>query len=281
MRYTPVPKEMYAPCGRPGALQRFYYESDGKQKDALVYLPHGYHESSAAYPVLYLMHGGGGNSDEFFGGVEANAALKALLDNAIAAGHAPAMIVVTPTYMVEGIPGARREIGEAMQLTHRFPTELKRDLIPAIQANFRAIDSRFARAFGGFSMGGETTWSVMAQALREVWCVMPLSGDYWAIALKGGKDYPVETADALIADIRLSGVQPGDYRVLPCTGDGDIAYEALDPFVHELAKRQPDFTLGETPDEGNLCYCLKPGGVHWYPDCYEYIWHMMPYLFRL
>lgn len=280
MQFAPIPKDMYAPASQPGTLQRFWYDSCGKQKDALVYLPYGYESGSQSYPTLYLMHGGGGDANEFFGGLEARTALKNLLDNAIATGYVQPMIVVAPTYMVEGIPGARRQIGEAVQLTHRFPEEFKRDLLPAIHANFRAVDSRYARAFGGFSMGGETTWSIMAQALREVWCVLPMSGDYWAVGLKGGKDFPVETADALIASIAESGVSPADYRALPCTGDQDIAYEALDPMVHELEKRQPWFTLGETPDEGNLCYCLKPGGVHTYDDCYEYLWRMLPYLFR-
>ena len=279
MQYNPVPKEMYAPCDQPGKLQRFWYTSGGKQKDALVYLPYGYADGTADYPVQYLMHGGGGNSDEFFGGLEARTPLKNLLDNAIAAGYARPMIVVAPTYMIEGVEGARRQIGEAVQLTHRFPEEFKRDLIPAIQANFRAMNDRKARAFGRFSMGGETTWSVMAQALRDVWCFLPLSGDYWAVGLKGGKDFPVETADALIASIAASGVNPEDYRVLPCTGDKDIAYEALDPMVHELEKRHPWFTPGETPEEGNLCYLLKPDGWHTYDDCYEYLWHMLPWLF--
>ena len=280
MQYAPIPQEMYAPSGQPGTLQRFGYDSRGKRKDALVYLPYGYEQSGQPYPVLDVMHGGGGDSNEFFGGLEAKTALKNLLDNAIETGHALPMIVVAPTYMVEGVPGARRQIGEAVQLTHRFPEEFKRDLLPAIHGHFRAKDSRYARAFGGFSMGGETTWSIMAQALQEVWCVLPLSGDYWACGLKGGKDFPAETADALIASIQESGVQPGDYRVLPCTGDKDIAYEALDPMVHELEKRQPWFTPGDTPTEGNLCYLLKPNGWHTYDDCYEYLWLMMPYLFR-
>lgn len=279
MQYAPIPEEMYAPCSQPGTMVRFWYDSCSQRKDALVYLPHGYECSSAEYPVLYLMHGGGGDSNEFFGGEEAHTPLKNLLDNAIATGYARPMIVVTPTYMIEGVEGARRQIGEAVQLTHRFPEEFREDLIPAIQANFRAMDDRKARAFGGFSMGGETTWSVMAQALSEVWCLLPLSGDYWAVGLKGGKDFPAATADALIASIEASGVKPADYRVLPCTGDKDIAYEALDPMVRELAKRQPWFTPGETPEDGNLCYCLKPDGWHTYNDCYEYIWLMMPYLF--
>ena len=279
MQYTPVPQEMYAPCDHPGTLERFWYESRGCRKNALVYLPWGYAENTQALPVLYLMHGGGGDSNEFFGGQEARAALINLLDNAIATGYARPMIVVTPSYMIEGVEGARREIGEALRLTHRFHEELKTDLLPAIQAHYRVIDDRHARTFGGFSMGGETTWSVMAQALDAIWGFLPLSGDYWAMGLKGGKDYPVETADALIASIRESGIAPGDYRVMACTGDKDIAYEALDPMVRELATRQPWFTPGDTPAEGNLTYLLKPNGWHTYDDCYEYIWLMMPYLF--
>ncbi len=279
MRYAPVPREMYVPCDQPGELIRFTYPSRGAEKAALVYLPHGYDKSGGDYPTLYLMHGGGGDENEIFGGLEARTALKNVLDNAFAAGYAKPCVVVAPSYMRPGVEGARRQIGEAVQLTHRFPQELKEDLIPAITVNFRVKDDRRARAFGGFSMGGETTWSVMAQALREVWCFLPLSGDYWAVGLKGGKDFPAETADALIASIRESGVNPADYRVLACTGDKDIAYEALDPMVRELAKRQPWFRMGEMPGEGNLCYLLKPDGWHTYDDCYEYIYWMLPHLF--
>ncbi len=279
MQYTAVPRDVYAPCDKPGTLECFRYESRGVMKAALVYLPYGYAQEQEEYPVLYLMHGGGGDENEFFGGAEARTPLKNLLDNAIATGRVRPMIVVAPTYMIPGVPGARRQIGEAVQLTHRFPEEFKQDLIPAVQAHYRAADNRKMRAFGGFSMGGETTWSVMAQALTHVWCLLPLSGDYWACGLKGGKDFPAETADALIASIAASGVKPEDYRVLACTGDKDIAYEALEPMVLELARRQPWFTLGETPAEGNLCWCLKPDGWHTYDDVYEYVWLMMPWLF--
>ena len=84
MKYTPVPKEIFEPCDQPGTLERFHYASRGKRKDALVYLPWGYQDSTEEYPVLYLMHGGGGDSNEFFGGLEARTGMKNLLDNAIA-----------------------------------------------------------------------------------------------------------------------------------------------------------------------------------------------------
>ena len=103
MRYMPVPKEVFSPCCQAGTLQLFSYESRGKQKSALVYLPYGYENGTAEYPVLYLMHGGGGDHNEFFGGVEARSGLKNLLDNMIAAGRCQPMIVVAPTYLIEDI----------------------------------------------------------------------------------------------------------------------------------------------------------------------------------
>lgn len=279
MQYTPVPQEVFSPCDKAGTLEAFTYESRGQQKSALVYLPHGYVGGTAEYPVLYLMHGGGGDENEFFGGLEAKSGLKNLLDNMIATERCRPMIVVAPTYLIKGVQGARREIGEAMRLTHRFHEEFREDLVPAIQAHFRAADDRTMRAFGGFSMGGETTWSVFANAADLVHTILPLSGDYWAMGLKGGKDFPEETADALIASLQSLGVTPGDYRVLPCTGDKDIAYEALDPMVHALEKRQPWFTPGETPENGNLCYLLNPDGWHTYDDCFEYLYHIAPWIF--
>lgn len=287
MRYAPLPDGMLHPCARPGRLTELTYPTETFDavhrpltKRALVYLPFGYDEDAARrYPVLYLMHGGGGDENEVFGGVEGRTALKNVLDNAIATGHAAPFIVVAPTYTVEGMEAARRSIDVAVQLTHRFPRELTESLIPAVDAAFRTQPDRRKRAFSGFSMGGETTWSVLADALRDVWCVAPLSGDYWAIALKGGKDYPEESADALLSRMAAANVAPEDMRVLAFTGDKDIAFEAMESFVEALSRRCPPFTLGEEPGVGNLTWCLKPDGWHTYDDCWEYLFLAMPHLF--
>lgn len=287
MKFAPLPAGVTEPCAQAGTMTRFCYTSETYddahwtiEKDALVYLPYGYDkEPERRYPVLFLMHGGGGNADEFFGGIEAKTALKNILDQSIASGYAQPMIVVAPSYLVPGMEEARHQIGIAQQLTHRFPTELKNDLIPAITACFRTVEDRSARAFGGFSMGGETTWSVMANCLPQIRTLLPLSGDYWAIALKGGKDYPQETVEALISQIAQSGVRPEDFRVLAFTGDHDIAYEALEPMVRAMAARADWFTYADSPVDGNLCYCLKENGWHTYDDCYEYIYLALPWLF--
>lgn len=288
MQFTTTPEKFLAPCEKAGALHRFTYESEcytGEHrkvtKEALVYLPYGYDaELERRYPVLYLMHGGGGNQDVFFGGQEGNTPLKTILDNVFAEGLAQPMIVVTPTFTVPDWPDDQRAVPVAGVLTKRFPQEMNADLVPAVDAAFRTVPERHSRAFGGFSMGGETTWRVMAGCLDKVGVFMPLSGDYWAIAMKGGADYPQETADALVENIRKSGIAAGDYRVLAFTGDQDIAFPAMDPMVKALGQRTEWFTWNETPDAGNLCYCLKKDGLHTYEACYEYIYLALPHLFK-
>lgn len=287
MNYEPIPSELLRPGSAPGALLRFDYTTETYddthapvQKDALVYLPCGYEEQpETRYPVLFLMHGGGGNSDEFFGGLEAATPLKNLLDNCMANGRMQPAIVVAPSYLVPGYEEARHEIGIAQTLTHRFPTELVNDLLPAIDAAFRTIPHRKSRAFGGFSMGAECTWSVLADASKQICTVMPLSGDYWAIALKGGKDHPEETVDALLTRMQQHGAVPGENRVLAFTGDHDIAYEAMDPMLHALARHTDWFADIPLAYGGSLDYCLKENGWHTYNDCYEYLYLAMPWLF--
>lgn len=287
MRFSPLPDGMRQPCSQPGRLQEITYptstydaENRALVKRALVYLPHGYDENvSLRYPVLYLMHGGGGDENEVFGGLEGTTALRHVLDNAIARGRMKPMIVVAPTYTVSGMEAARRSIDVAVQLTHRFPTELVRDVIPAVDAAFRTVPDRRMRAFSGFSMGGETTWSVLTEALREIWCFVPMSGDYWAIALKGGKDFPEETADVILQRVQDSGVAPQDCRIIAFTGDKDIACEAMAPMVEALGRRRTFFTPGDGPEEGNLVWCLKENGWHTYDDCWEYLYLAFPFLF--
>lgn len=287
MKYIPLPAGMREPCAAPGRLLEMHYATETYDeahapltKRALVYLPNGYDGDPARrYPVLYLMHGGGGDENEVFGGLEGRTALKNVLDNAIATGHAAPFIVVAPTYTVEGMEAARRSIEVAVKLTHRFPTELVNDLIPAVDAAFRTIPDRRARAFSGFSMGGETTWSVAVEAMNHLWCCAPLSGDYWALGLKAGKDFPVETAVVIVDRIRQQGVQPADIRIMAFTGDKDIAYEALSPMMDALACRTDFFSPADEPPAGNLTWCVKPDGWHTYDDCWEYLWLAAPHLF--
>jgi enterochelin esterase family protein len=78
-----------------GAIQAVWYPSDILKKSGrrmYVYTPPDYFTSNARYPVIYLLHGGGGDEDAWVTMGRANI----ILDNLIAAGKAKPMIVVMP-----------------------------------------------------------------------------------------------------------------------------------------------------------------------------------------
>lgn len=109
----------------------------------LIYLPPDYDkDQSKRYPVLYWLHGTGGRQSR--GGE-----LVKLLDQAIRTGKAPPMIVV----LVNGLRGATLYCDSK---DGKWPLEsvIVNDLIPHIDATYRTIAKREARAVEGFSMGG-------------------------------------------------------------------------------------------------------------------------------
>ena len=279
-----IPERYRVPAdpGTGGTLEAFSYEDRGIGRRALVYLPRACHKDPALRcPVLYLMHGGGGNEEEFFGGVAGSTPLKSMLDRMIEEGAVSPVIVVTPTFnrpAEEGVDpeAVRVHAGDAAALTAVFWRELEESLIPAVDRAFPTEGTRDARAFGGFSMGAECTWSVLCRGGRAVRYYLPMSGDFWAVSVKGGKDHTAETCDRLIEGIRANGLRPEDYRVFAATGEEDIACEAMRPMVGELMNRAPWFRDAE--EGGNLTWRLSPGW-HAYEWCWDYIALALPVFF--
>src|SRR5690606_37919246 len=76
-----------------GRVERIEFDSSvtNNKRPAMVYLPPGY-SAEREYPVLYLLHGIGGNESNWTQGGNADA----ILDNLIADGKAEPMIVVMP-----------------------------------------------------------------------------------------------------------------------------------------------------------------------------------------
>ncbi len=120
----------------------FYSAALDRDLSYLVWLPPGYAEDpDGRYPVLYLLHGIGGDNREWLGyGVDETAA--ALL----AAGCIRPFLVVLP------------QGDEAYWLNHadgpRWGDAIADDLVAHVDANYRTIPDRGSRAVGGLSMGG-------------------------------------------------------------------------------------------------------------------------------
>jgi enterochelin esterase-like enzyme len=153
------------PHGRVSAVW-YPAESLGMTRRCLVYTPPGYDHSSESYPVLYLLHGGGGDGEAWISRGRANY----ILDNLIAQGKAKPMIIVIPNgnASATSAPGEtpfalrlqqnRGAMGSPGAMTaEKIPESLVRDLIPFIEANYRVKPDREFRALAGLSMGGYQT----------------------------------------------------------------------------------------------------------------------------
>jgi S-formylglutathione hydrolase FrmB len=108
----------------------------------LVYLPPDYETTkSRGYPVVYWLHGGGGNQRTGDNFVER-------LNDAICCGAAPAMIAV----LVNGVGSSL--FCDSIDGKKPVETVIVKDLIPHIDATYRTYGTGRMRAVEGFSMGG-------------------------------------------------------------------------------------------------------------------------------
>jgi enterochelin esterase-like enzyme len=133
-----------------GKLEMISYESKsvGTTRRMNVYTPPGYSKDKK-YPVLYLLHGIGGDETEW----QRFAKPNVLLDNLIADGKATPMIIVMPNGRAQKDDRAQVGFGSAPAFA-AFEQDLLKDVIPAIEARYSAQADREHRALAGLSMGG-------------------------------------------------------------------------------------------------------------------------------
>lgn len=145
-----------------GNISQVWYDSPtlGVDRRMYVYTPPGYDSGKDSYPVLYLLHGGGGDEDAWTSLGRANL----ILDNLIAAGKSKPMIVVMTngnawqTSTLRNIPGQPVPTRETQaQYQGKFEKSLVEDVIPYIEKNFRVKADKDHRALAGLSMGGGHT----------------------------------------------------------------------------------------------------------------------------
>jgi len=157
-----------------GKLEQVNYEAaavrKGLQRWMEVYTPPRY-STDKKYPVLFLLHGIGGNEKHEWTGMGPNQGRAAvILDNLIAEKKIVPMVVVFPNDDVttnaagEGRGGRAGRArfgngGDAAQISgdgwgKNFENDLLNDLIPFIQSHYSVFADREHRAIAGLSMGG-------------------------------------------------------------------------------------------------------------------------------
>lgn len=134
-----------------GQMEMIEYESKtvGTTRKMQVYTPPGY-DSNGKYPVLYLLHGIGGDETEW----QRFASPNVILDNLIADGKAPPMIVVMPNGRAQLNDRAEGNVFQSAPAFAVFERDLLDDVIPAIEQRYAVDRDRQSRAIAGLSMGG-------------------------------------------------------------------------------------------------------------------------------
>ena len=134
-----------------GKLEMIEYDSKtvGARRKMQVYTPPGY-SAERKYPVLYLLHGIGGDETEW----QRFAQPEVILDNLLADGKVAPMIVVMPNGRAQANDRAEGNIYSHIKAFENFERDLLADVIPAIESRFSAAADREHRALAGLSMGG-------------------------------------------------------------------------------------------------------------------------------
>jgi enterochelin esterase-like enzyme len=141
---------------------------------ACVYLPPGYLDSGLAYPVIYLLHGGGGDSADWI----AQGHVQQIMDDAIAADPNAAAIVVTPD-------GSDAQWYDNIDGSLQNQTYVLGYLIPHVDRHFRTIPTRAGRAIDGLSNGGYGATHLAAKAPDRFAAAGSMSGNLAGLSFGG------------------------------------------------------------------------------------------------
>jgi enterochelin esterase family protein len=223
-----------------------YYNSKtlGVTRPLVVYTPPDYEQNTGKkYPVLYLIHGATDTEETWFKVGRVNF----ILDNLIARGKAKPMIIVMPY------------ANPAPAQDNAFIEDLKSDIIPYTEKNYRVFTNREQRAIAGFSRGGSQTLSaglLNAELFAWVGAMAPAAN-----TAEYEKYFIDKSPDAQLLNKQLK------LFWISC-GTEDFLYKRVTEFV-DLVKKY------------NIRHeTFFPSGGHTWMNCKLYISTFTPMLFK-
>lgn len=252
-----------------GTIQQITYIShdyfgDGAEveKKANVYLPYNYDENKQ-YNVLYLMHGIGGDENEW-GMTDDNSKIKMIMDNLTFHGDIEPFIIVTPN----GRSAADHSSDSDYNSFYCFGQELRNDLIPYIESHYSTYAkydengydlslTRDHRAMAGLSMGGMQTINI---GIGEC---LDLFGYFGAFSAA-----PTSNPSTRTAELLKDNTLPIHYFYNICGTEDNIAYNSSSTAAKNLPAVCDQFRNGE-----NFMWQELPGAHDfkiWYLGFYNF-----------
>jgi len=248
--------DLYKESDRPGNLEQVWYHSaeNDMTRRLYVYTPYGYDhkKTKVRYPVLYLLHGGGGDEDAW----STLGRTCQILDNLIAAGKAEPMLVVMPngnpnqyasqTLMIP----VKQEVKKYNSNFDNY-TSLVADIVPFIEGRYNVLKNREGRAVAGLSMGGGQSFYIGFRNVDVFSSVGIFSSGLIGASAIGGQPFDAEQQIPGMLS-RPEDFNKFDVIYLAC-GEQDNRIDGMKEFRNVLEAKGYDGVIWEQ--------C--PGGHEW------------------
>lgn len=233
-----------------GTVSRVWYDSPalGLERRMTVYTPAGYETGGKRYPVLYLLHGMGGDEEAWI----SLGRTAQILDNLIAQGKAKPMIVVMPNGNAsqEAAPGesSRGMVPPTMQLPKTMEGSYEQafpEIVKFIDKNYRTIKSKSGRAIAGLSMGGFHSLHISKQ-YPDMFNYVGL----FSAAIMPNKEVSSPIYENMEGKLKVQfDKNPALYWI--AIGKTDFLYKANEEYRKLLDKKGYKYTYYES-DEGHI-----------------------------
>ena len=235
--------ENYKSAEQRGTISHPWYDSQilGINRRLTVYTPYGYEANpKAKYPVLYLLHGAGGDEEAWLSMGRA----AQILDNLIEKGLAKPMIVVMPNgnpnqqaAQTFGLPTTEKDWRNP-ENRNLYVKSLVEEIVPFIEKNYRTVAKKSHRAIAGLSMGGGHTIAASGMYPDMFDYICPLS-------------MGAHKSDELSA--QLQGIKKAGYKLywLAC-GNTDFLFDQANELDEALTENGLEHT-----------YFVSEGGHVW------------------
>lgn len=250
-----------------GSVTKRWYASKGLQEDRrlTVYTPPGYESNKGKYPVLYLLHGMGGDEEAWMTLGRASQ----ILDNLIAAGKAKPMIVVMPNGHTSNAaaPGesAKGFYKIDMMTPDIFTGDMEtyfNEIINFTEQNYRVKSDAKDRAIAGLSMGGFHSLYISANQPKMFGYVGLFSP---AILPPQNKQSPIY----MNLDTKLDIQRKQGYQLYwIAIGKTDFLYKSVTDFRNKLDRSGFKYTYVESD------------GGHTWSNWRTYLTDFVPQLFK-
>ncbi|WP_303921395.1 esterase [Draconibacterium sediminis] len=240
--------ENYFEANERGNLNQVWYDSPtlGMTRRLFVYTPYGYADSKDKYPVLYLLHGAGGDEDAW----STMGRTRQILDNLIEKGLAKPMICVMPNgnpnqYAARTLMIDEKPMDRDAWMNNSYPKSIVEDIVPFIEKTYRADARPKSRAIAGLSMGGghTITTSLMYPGFFDYIC--PLS---MGIGMSYGSDNSNQEEVMKNYETQFKALKKEGYKLyfLAC-GDTDFLFESAKTLDKMLTDTGCEHTFYVTP----------------------------------